>query len=107
MQRSRVGESVAYINRRRYADQTIAICPGFGHTGSVHYLPGPLRRSVASHEDDSIHLEGSVSAEQAVLVHKLALIDRWSKALTAIAVLCGLLIAGVYLYQVWNTVPTY
>ena len=65
------------------------------------------RRSVASHEDDSIHLEGSVSTQQATVAHKLALIDIWGKTLTVIAMVYGLALAGVYLYQVWNSVPTY
>ena len=65
------------------------------------------RRSVASHEDDSIHLEGSVSAQQVGLAHKLASVDRWGKTLTVIAVVFGLLVGGMYVYQIWTTVPTY
>ena len=65
------------------------------------------RRSVASHEDDSIHLEGSVSTQQATVARKLALIDAWGKTLTVIAAVYGLALAGLYLYQVWNSVPTY
>lgn len=65
------------------------------------------RRSVASHEDDSIHLEGSVSMQQATVAHKLAVIDAWGKTLTTIAAVYGLAVAGLYLYQVWNSVPTY
>ena len=38
------------------------------------------RRSVAIHEDDSIHLEGTVSTQQATVAHKLAVIDVWGKA---------------------------
>jgi len=65
------------------------------------------RRAVTSREDDSIHLEGGIASDQITLAHRLELIDRWGKTLTIAAVVFGLALAGVYLYQVWNTVPTY
>jgi len=65
------------------------------------------RKSVSSREDDSIHLEGSIATEQVALGHRLTMIDRWGKSLTVIAVLYGLALAGLYMYQVWNTIPTY
>ena len=65
------------------------------------------RRSVSSHEDDSIHLEGTVPVEQVSLAHRLAMIDRWGKSLTVVAVLYGLALAALYMYQVWTTVPNY
>ncbi|HVN05546.1 MAG TPA: hypothetical protein VMT86_14070 [Bryobacteraceae bacterium] len=65
------------------------------------------RRSVSSHEDDSIHLEGAAPSEQVTLAHRLALIDRWGKSLTVLAVVFGLALAAIYMYQVWTTVPTY
>ena len=65
------------------------------------------RRSVTSREDDSIHLEGGIATEQVTLAHRLEMIDRWGKTLTVVAVVYGLALAGLYLYQIWNTVPTY
>ena len=65
------------------------------------------RRSVASHEDDSIHLEGNVSTQQATVAHKLAVIDAWGKTLTGVAVVYALIVAGLYVYQLWTSVPTY
>jgi heme/copper-type cytochrome/quinol oxidase subunit 2 len=65
------------------------------------------RKSVSSHEDDSLHLAGSGSAEQTTLAHRLASIDRWGKMLTILVALYGLALAAIYLYQVWNNVPTY
>ena len=65
------------------------------------------RKAITNREDDSIHLEGGMPSEQISLAHRLELIDRWGKTLTAIAVVYGLALAGVYMYQVWNTVPTY
>jgi hypothetical protein len=65
------------------------------------------RKSVTSREDDSIHLEGSAPAEQAILAHRVELIDRWGKTLTVVVALYGVALAAIYLYQVWNNVPTY
>ena len=65
------------------------------------------RRSVASREDDSIHLEGTVPGDQVTLLHKLDMIDRWGKMLTVIVVVIGLVLAGIYLYQLWTNVPSY
>jgi hypothetical protein len=65
------------------------------------------RRLVASGEDDFLHLEGNIRLSQAALAHKLESIDRWGKTLTVVVVLSGLALACVYLYQVWNRVPTY
>jgi hypothetical protein len=65
------------------------------------------RRLVASHEDDSLHLEGNVRESQAALARTLGSIDRWGKTLTVVVVVYGLALACVYLYQVWNNVPIY
>ncbi|HUE00232.1 MAG TPA: hypothetical protein VMR62_11725 [Bryobacteraceae bacterium] len=65
------------------------------------------RKSVSSQEDDSIHLEGNTAVHQMSLAHKLALIDRWGKTLTIVVALYGIALAAIYLYQIWNTVPTY
>lgn len=65
------------------------------------------RKSITSREDDSIHLEGGMPAEQLALGHRLGVIDRWGKSLTVLTVVYGLALAGFYMYQIWNTVPTY
>ena len=65
------------------------------------------RKQISSHEDDSIHLEGSVPMEQMALAHRLAAIDKWGKTLTIVVAVYGVALAAIYLYQVWNAVPTY
>jgi heme/copper-type cytochrome/quinol oxidase subunit 2 len=65
------------------------------------------RKSVSSHEDDSIHLEGTMPTEQVALAHRLASIDRWGKMLTIVVAVYGVALAAIYLYQIWNTVPNY
>ncbi len=67
------------------------------------------RKLVASEEDDTLHvLQGSV-AQQVTVAHKLEVIDKWGKILTVIAVVSGLLLGAVYVYQSWVTasnIPT-
>ena len=62
------------------------------------------RRVIADREDDSLHVmehEESVVNEQVAVANKLAAVDRWGKILTVIAVVYGLGLAGVYVYQSW------
>lgn len=65
------------------------------------------RKYLADQEDDSIHLEGSGPTDQIALAHRLELIDRWGKAVTALVVLYGLVLAAIYVYQIWTNVPSY
>ena len=65
------------------------------------------QKQVSSREDDSLHLAGSGPADQIALAHRLALIDRWGKTLTVVVAVYGVALAALYLYQVWNNVPTY
>jgi hypothetical protein len=62
------------------------------------------RKTVARNEDDSLHVLDAVSAQrttQAEVAHKLESIDKWGKILTVIAVVYGLVLGGLYVYQVW------
>ena len=62
------------------------------------------RKTVARNEDDSLHVLDAVSAQrttQAEVAHKLENIDKWGKILTVIAVVYGLVLGGLYVYQVW------
>jgi hypothetical protein len=65
------------------------------------------RKVVSSHEDASLHWEGNASMEQMATAHRLESIDRWGKMLTIVAAVYGIALAVIYLYQVWNDVPTY
>jgi hypothetical protein len=67
------------------------------------------RRMVAAKEDDYIHVEGDpdrVVHEQEVVAHKLDVIDKWGKVLTAIAVVYGLAISGLFMYNEWVNTST-
>ena len=60
------------------------------------------RKSVSSHEDETLHVMdvGAVS-QQADVAHKLDVIDRWGKILTAVTVIFGLALGALYMYQSW------
>lgn len=63
------------------------------------------RNMMASHEDESLHVLGGDApqvAAQVKLSHKLEVIERWGKILTALVVAYGLLIGVLYLYHVWQ-----
>ena len=66
------------------------------------------RKAVASHEDDCLHMTNvdAVVPQQMAVAHKLETIDKWGKMLTAITVIYGLAIAGVYFYQMWVATST-
>jgi hypothetical protein len=60
---------------------------------------------VARNEDDNLHvLDGAAvqqTATQLAVVKKLEMIDRWGKIVTVAAVLFGVVLGGLYMYQTW------
>ena len=66
-----------------------------------------IRRSVARNEDDQLHvLNTSGVVQQVAVAHKLEVIDKWGKIVTAVTVAFGLLIAGLFFYQTWVQAST-
>ena len=63
-----------------------------------------LHRSIARREDAQLRvLETAAAAQQQLsLEHKLEAVDKWGKTLTAVAVVYGLILAGLYLTQTWQ-----
>ena len=63
-----------------------------------------MRKQVASHEDDSLHLSGGTAAvsEQVNVAKKLESIDRWGKILTILLVVTGLALAVLYGMSLWE-----
>jgi hypothetical protein len=62
------------------------------------------RKMLAKSEDISLHVleaGGSTLEQQATNAHKLELVDKWGKALTAVELLYGIGLAAMYLYAVW------
>jgi hypothetical protein len=65
-----------------------------------------MRKMVASKEDDQLHvLDGAPTsaAEQVTVAHKLDVIDKWGKILTAITLVFGLAIGALYVYTTFST----
>lgn len=60
------------------------------------------RKVVARQEDETLHVmdTGAVS-HQVEVAHKLDVIDRWGKVLTAATVIYGLALGAFYMYQSW------
>jgi hypothetical protein len=56
------------------------------------------RKSVASNEDDTLHVMHGALSQQTVLAQKLDMIDKWGKILTVITVVLGLASAAAYVY---------
>ena len=62
------------------------------------------RKWIAKDEDDTLHVmdcEVGLLSQQAAVADKLKSIDRWGKALTAIALVYGLVVGASYIYQSW------
>lgn len=58
------------------------------------------RKSVSRHEDDQLHVLNTAGvANQAEVAHKLEVIDKWGKIVTAVTVAFGVLIAALFIYQ--------
>ena len=50
------------------------------------------RKAVSRGEDDSLHvLQAETISQQSAVAHKLEVIDKWGKSMTAVAVVFGLL----------------
>lgn len=62
------------------------------------------RKLVARNEDDILHVrdseEGKI-AQQSAMANRLDRVDKWGKALTAVAFVFGVCLAGAVLYQQW------
>ncbi len=62
------------------------------------------RKSDARNVVDSLNVLDAVSAQRSALVavaQKLEVIDKWGKILTIVTVAYGVVLAGMYVYQVW------
>jgi hypothetical protein len=61
-----------------------------------------MRYLVSLHEDDNLHLgasEKGLITKQMVFFEHLDSIDRWGKSLTIAALVSGLVLAAIFLYQ--------
>jgi hypothetical protein len=69
-----------------------------------------IRKRVASGEDDTLHVmdgDAALVPRQQEIAQKLEVIDRWGKTLTVIAVVTGLALAALWVYQSWVIASSY
>jgi len=61
------------------------------------------RKLVSREEDDNLHVLGGdqKTGVQIVVAQKLDLIDKWGKICTVVAVVYGLILAVLFVYQSW------
>ncbi len=62
------------------------------------------RSTIAGREDDSLHMaagEAVIVSEQQRLGKRIEHVELWGKILTALLVVYGLVLAGIYLYNQW------
>jgi len=61
------------------------------------------RKVVSRQEDDNLHVLGGdqKTGVQIAVAEKLDLIDKWGKICTVAAVVLGLILAVLYVYQSW------
>ncbi len=77
---------------------------GWAVLGVVVLALAIYRSSVAGHEDDSLHVmagEAPIIVEQQKIGRKIEHIELWGKSLTALLVIYGLVLGGIYLYHAW------
>ena len=64
------------------------------------------RKMLSLREDDTLHVSEGASRlipEQLANAHKIEVVEKWGKSLTAVVVLAALVMAGIYFYGVWQT----
>ena len=69
-----------------------------------------IRKKIASAEDDTLHVmegDSNLIPRQQKIAHELETIDRWGKSLTIVALVSGLIIGGLFVYQGWVNASSY
>jgi len=72
--------------------------------GLVVIVLAIYRMRLAKREDASLHVLASEgeAAQQKAMSLKLAKIDWWGQVLTVVVVLYGIILAGIYVYHIWQ-----
>jgi hypothetical protein len=62
-----------------------------------------MRKMAAKDESEVIHVDDtSFEAKQVAIAARLEKIDHWGKITTVVAAVFGLVLLGIYLYNVWQ-----
>jgi hypothetical protein len=63
------------------------------------------RKMLSGREDDTLHVSEGASRLiplQIANAHRIEVVEKWGKSLTAVVVLAGLIMGAIYLYGVWQ-----
>ena len=63
------------------------------------------RKLISMGEDNFLHISefgAKMIPHQVALAHKLDVVERWGKSLTVVTLAAGLLLASIYLSQLWQ-----
>jgi predicted nicotinamide N-methyase len=60
------------------------------------------RKMVARKEDDFLHVDANLTAQQEAVAKKLEQIDKWGKNLTIVVGIFALVLLGMFLYNGWH-----
>jgi len=63
------------------------------------------RKMLSVREDDSLHVSDGgmrLIPEQIANAQRIEVVEKWGKSLTAVVLLTGLVLAGIYFYGVWQ-----
>lgn len=63
------------------------------------------RSRLARQEDETLHVlnsDASKISQQMIVARKLETVERWGKLLTVLAILYGLVLLGLFLWDAWE-----
>jgi hypothetical protein len=63
------------------------------------------RKMLSGREDDTLHVSAGAAhlvTDQIATAQRIEMIEKWGKSLTAVVVVSGLILAGIYFYGVWQ-----
>jgi hypothetical protein len=63
------------------------------------------RKQLERSEDDTIHVlaDANVLNAQQSIAQRMTVLERWSKIVGVTVILYGIVVAGIYLYSVWQS----
>ncbi len=66
------------------------------------------RKQVEKEEFDNLHVmaDANLISKEESMAHRMDVLDRWAKVLVSVIIVYGLIIAGAYMYQAWNSFGT-
>jgi hypothetical protein len=103
----RAGSSGERFWRRKVNINFLPLIVAWGVLAAAVIVLIAVRKSVARGEDEQLHVMNTAAVgNQIAVAHKLEVIDKWGKIVTAVTIAFGLLLAGLFVYQTWTQSAT-